>query len=206
MTVGIITSLIAAGIVAVLSGLYRLYIGQRIKITLPGANEGLGNPETPGVYIVRGTLRRLPKGHEIWLLTEDESTKQVWPQGFFLPRYDESARTWYGKVNATGRKHLRIIAVVASPTSQDLFRYFQNVGRLRNNTFEPLTRSSSGMPQSGLRANLHALMRGRHLMPESGRSLPSQESQQAGRSLTFTVPYLIEDTDHGEKEGGEESG
>ena len=91
-------------------------------------------------YPVRGTLKHLPAGYEIWLLVEDEIKGKVWPQGFFHVQFDPHQKTWIGKINASSRKHLKITAVVAPSTSQDLFRYFQKLGGLRGHQYEPLDR------------------------------------------------------------------
>lgn len=140
---GIIGSIIAAGIVALIVAGYRRWFGEQIKITHPRSQETLTEAElvTGGVYFpIRGTLRRLPKGHEIWLLTQNDSTGSSWPQGFFPVQFDPERGTWMGKINGSGSKHIRIVAVVAPPTSQDFFRYFQHVGQLREYKFEPLKR------------------------------------------------------------------
>jgi hypothetical protein len=113
-----------------------------IKITYPRPQEPLTEPEPLGPksvsYPVRGTLKRLPKGHEIWLLPQDESTGYVWPQGFVAVQYDPTTKNWEGRINSRGPANVKIIAVVAPPTSQQYFRYFQKLGGLRDWTFEPL--------------------------------------------------------------------
>jgi|ERR1051326_2627859 hypothetical protein len=117
--------------------------GRHIQITNPRPGETLtaGEPLGQGLcFPIRGNLKHLPAGQEIWLLTEDESTGLLWPQGFFGVQYDAHQGTWLGKINGSGKKHVKIHAVVAPSTSQDLFRYFQKVGRLRNYQFEPLAR------------------------------------------------------------------
>jgi hypothetical protein len=114
-----------------------------IEITSPRTGEILSGQEPLASgfsYQVRGKLRRLPKGHEIWLMTQDESTGLLWPQGFFPVHFDSRERTWMGKINGSGKKQVKIVAVVAPPTSQDLFRYFQLLGRMREYKFEPLKR------------------------------------------------------------------
>jgi len=85
-------------------------------------------------------LKHLPANHEIWLLTQDERTGFVWPQGFFPVQFDPQRRTWMGKINGSGKKQVKIVAVVAPPTSQDFFRYFQDVGNKRNYVYDPLKR------------------------------------------------------------------
>ena len=54
--------------------------------------------------------------------------------------FDYYRGTWMGKINGSGRKQVRIVAVVAPPTSQDFFRYFQEIGRLHGYQFEPVRR------------------------------------------------------------------
>jgi hypothetical protein len=140
---GIVASLIAGAIVALVTAFYRRFHGQRIKITHPRPNETLTDPEPLGqarAFPIRGTLKKLPAHHEIWLLTQDEASERLWPQGFYNVKYDHQQQTWVGKINGSGRKNVKIIAVVAPPTSQDFFRYYQHLGGLRGNQFEPLSR------------------------------------------------------------------
>ncbi len=139
---GIIGSIIATIIVAIVVTLYRRATN-RIKITHPRPQETLTEPEPLGgafAFPVRGTLKRLLKGHQIWLLTQDDSKGAVWPQGFFPVEYDPSEGTWSGKINGSGKPNVRIVAVVAPPSSQDFFRYFQKLGQMRDYKFEPLSR------------------------------------------------------------------
>jgi hypothetical protein len=121
----------------------RRILGRQILITSPRPQETLsgGEPLGGGVcFQVCGTLKHLPSSNEIWLLTQDESTGHVWPQGFFPVQFDPEQGKWMGKVNGSGKKELKIWAVVAPPTSQDFFRYFQCIGPKRNYQFEPLKR------------------------------------------------------------------
>ncbi len=115
-----------------------------IRITYPRPQETLAEPEPLGQgtvsYPVRGILKRIPKGHEIWVLTQQDRTGHLWPQGFFPVQHNDTEGTWFGRVNGSGGPLIRIVAVVAPPTSHDYFRFFQDVGRLRNNVFEPLKR------------------------------------------------------------------
>jgi len=139
----ILEGLAATGIAGLVTWGYRRYFGQQIEITHPRPNEALTDREPLGsvyAYPVRGTLKRLPKSHEIWLLRQDETTEQVWPQGFFNVKYDHEQKTWFGKICYGGKKNIRIVAVVAPPTSQDFFRYYQQVGESRQYIFEPLKR------------------------------------------------------------------
>jgi hypothetical protein len=114
-----------------------------IKITYPRPGEILadGKPQGSGQkFPIRGTLKYLPKDHEVWILTKDDATGLVWPQGFSPVVFNQQEGTWNGWIFAGGRSEVRIIAVVAPPTSQEFFRYFQKVGGLRENKFEPLVR------------------------------------------------------------------
>lgn len=105
---GVITSIIAAWILAVIGWVYRGHFGQQIKITRPRDTEMLTEPEPLGQgcsFPVHGTYKTLPDDHEIWLLTQDQSNGTVRPQGFFSVQYDRQQRTWTGKINeAAGRR------------------------------------------------------------------------------------------------------
>jgi hypothetical protein len=104
---------------------------ERIKITLPLPGEPLIDKQPLGPsafsYEVRGKLKSLPQGCEIWLLTADDRAERYWPQGFRRVQYKEQTGDWQGRVHA-GNSPLRVIALVAPPTSQQLFRYFQKRG------------------------------------------------------------------------------
>ncbi len=135
---GVASNAIWAGIVQV----WRIAFGPRIEITYPRPQEVLAEPRPLGksfTYPVRGTLRRLPKGHEIWVLAQSERTGQVWPQGFSSVQYNRDSGTWTGRIHASQGDTIRIIAVVAPPSSQDFFRYFQKVGD-KTSLYEPLLR------------------------------------------------------------------
>lgn len=122
------------------AGMHRL-LGNGIKIVIPGSDGLLSQPEDfygGKAYIVRGTLKRLPKDHRIWLLTEEYAGAPIRPHGFFPVIYNETDRTWWGKVNSMGKQRFRLIAVVAPPTSDDFFTYYQKVGM--STRFEPLKR------------------------------------------------------------------
>jgi hypothetical protein len=114
----------------------------KIKITLPKHAETLIDKQPLGPnsfsYIVRGTLKSLPDGHMIWLLTADDQTEQYWPQGFQSVQYNQQTGEWQGRVHV-GRSPLRIVALVAPPTSQQLFRYFQSRGD-ETKVYSPLDR------------------------------------------------------------------
>jgi class 3 adenylate cyclase len=106
--------------------------GDRIGITEPRPDEILADSRPFGgnrSYRVSGTLRHLPSDHEIWLLVEDERTGHLWPQGFRPVEYDSKTGSWSGRVNVSkDQVRPKINAVVAPPTSQDFFRYFERVG------------------------------------------------------------------------------
>lgn len=105
--------------------------GNRIEIVSPRPGALLDNgykERGMTVFKVDGRLRKLTDGHEIWLLVQEESTNRVWPQGFGRVQYDRRNGDWTGKVNIGGTGYNSIIAVVAPPTSQQLFTYFQMVG------------------------------------------------------------------------------
>jgi hypothetical protein len=114
-----------------------------IKIAHPGPGEVLtdGQPMGSGrKFPIRGTLKSLPNEHDVWILTKDDATGQVWPQGFSPVVFNQHQGTWTGWIFVGGNSELRIIAVVAPPTSQEFFRYFQKVGGVRGNKFEALVR------------------------------------------------------------------
>lgn len=141
-----------------IEALGRGVLDRQIRITHPRPLETLSDPEALGnghCFRVTGTLKHLPTNHEIWLLTEDEVTGRVWPQGFFSVQFDSHQRTWTGKINGSGRKQVKITAVVAPPTARDFFRYYQRMGGLRDNKFEPL----EGVPvECKNRASMQALI------------------------------------------------
>jgi hypothetical protein len=103
----------------------------RIQIIVPRPGDVLTEPAPFGKgfsYMVRGRLKSLPQGHAIWLLTQDERSGEVWPHGFDPVQFNEQTGEWHGRINAGALASLRIFAVVAPPTSQMLFRYFQERG------------------------------------------------------------------------------
>jgi len=114
---------------------FQRLIGRQIQITVPRPQEVLSGQKPLGSggfsFEVKGTLKHLPKDHEIWLLVKDERSPRVWPQGFERVQFNPIDRAWTGRINpAMGSStHVTIIAAVAPPTSQDLFRYFQKVGQ-----------------------------------------------------------------------------
>jgi Domain of unknown function (DUF4062) len=119
-----------------------------IQITSPRPLEFLEDRQPLGEkgfsYRVRGTLKQRPRDHEIWLLTEHH-LGGVFPQGFRQGRvqYDSQTGEWVGRVAVT-TEQVKIIAVVAPPTSQDFFRYYQRLGDIHNNQFEKLVRVPPG--------------------------------------------------------------
>ena len=121
----------------------RRLFGTRIRITSPKVGQFLeDDPQKLGEmthFKVQGKLKRLPKGHEIWLLLQVETLPQVWPQGFFRVVFDSQTGEWHGRVNGSSRKNARIIAVVAPPTSHEFFTFFQKAGMAKGH-FEPLDR------------------------------------------------------------------
>ena len=140
---GLIEGVAGNAIWSAISATARRLVGRQIVITGPRPQETLSGGEPLGgglCFPVRGTLKGLANNQEIWLLTQDETTGLVWPQGFFPVQFDPERGTWMGKIDGSGRKQVKIVAVVAPPTSQDLFRYFQALGPKRNYQFEPLQR------------------------------------------------------------------
>jgi hypothetical protein len=114
--------------------------GRSIQITCPRSQERLKDrQELPlgGVtYSVRGILKKLPAGHQIWLLRENEIDKKFWPQCDVV-QFDPTTGKWDGRINdREPDKFVKIIAVVAPPTSQQLFRYYCKVGE--KTRWEPL--------------------------------------------------------------------
>jgi hypothetical protein len=122
------------------AGVNRL-LGGRIKITVPGGDGILSQPEPfygGQAYVVRGTLKRLPRGHQIWLLTEDYPGGPVRPHGFFPIIYNDKEHTWWGRINPMGKQRFKLVPVVAPPTSHEFFTYYQQVGKATG--FEALKR------------------------------------------------------------------
>jgi hypothetical protein len=121
--------------------------GRQIEIISPRPDEHLQSPEPLGQglsYLVTGKLKHLPKNHEIWLLVEQLVTRCVWPQGFSRVVFDPARKSWSGRINPSvsgaRRGPVKIIAVVAPPTSQDLFNYFRQLGTMLHHDFVPLSR------------------------------------------------------------------
>jgi hypothetical protein len=133
---GMIEGVAAEGVWAGTTGLWRKLWGRRIQIASPRPLETLVDSGKVGgsiTYRVRGTLKHLPKDHAIWLLTQDENSDHVWPQGFEAVQFDPSSGEWFGRVIVGPQtKTTKIIAVVAPPTSRDFFIYFQRCGQKTN--------------------------------------------------------------------------
>jgi hypothetical protein len=109
----------------------------RIQITSPRPLESLEDKqpfrkleEGRFSYAVRGKLRRRPDDCEIWLLIEDRSGC-VWPQGFSPVQFDPEKGEWIGRVH-TQNPQPKIVAVVAPPTSQEFFKYYQQMDNKTN--------------------------------------------------------------------------
>jgi hypothetical protein len=112
-------------------GAAKRIVGRLIEITSSRPGELLQNPQPLGngsSYAVRGKLKRLPRDHEIWLLREDEQSGEVRPQGFSAVQFDPHSGEWFGRVTGPAGQTIKIVALVAPPTSQDFFRYYQAVG------------------------------------------------------------------------------
>jgi hypothetical protein len=111
-------------------GLWRRASGAQIRITSPAINGTLENGRQLGggwFYEVRGTLRRLPKGHRIWLVTQNENKFEFFPQGAHPVKYNPATREWTGLVTRN-RPNPIIHALVAPPTANEFFCYYQDVG------------------------------------------------------------------------------
>jgi hypothetical protein len=109
-----------------------LVIQDKIQITSPVSGGVLENalPYDEGfTYTVRGTLKLLPIDHDIFLLNSGsprEDSKQ-WPQRDV--RYDKSTGEWEGRIYLQRwTKEVFINAVVAPPTSRQLFEYYRQYG------------------------------------------------------------------------------
>ena len=155
---GIIGSVIATVLVAIAIAVYRTHFGQRVAITDPTDHGQLGAAEQRAgitAHPVHGTVKHLPKGHRIWLVVIDEGGGKFWPQSFSPVETNEAKGTWKGYVHVWGWQNkwqnVTITAVIAPPTTQGYFNYFQRVGNKTG--FEPL----SGIPpECKWRATIHA--------------------------------------------------
>jgi hypothetical protein len=111
-----------------------------IQIESPRPGEHLQDPRPyagANTYQVSGKVGFLPRGYNIWLLVRRPLAADVWPQGFRDGgvQYDPASQRWKGRVLAHPGP-LTVIAVVAPPTSQMLFAYYQRNGKVTN--YEPL--------------------------------------------------------------------
>src|SRR5208337_1377790 len=80
------------------------------------------------IYLVRGSLKQLPRDHKIWLLNANTANRSgdQWPQGFSEVRYDGR---WEGRIFLPYERTDTIVnAVVAPPTSRQFFAYYQQHG------------------------------------------------------------------------------
>jgi hypothetical protein len=79
-------------------------------------------------YRVEGKLEYLSEGHEIWLLNVNDRAQQVWPQGFSpVKDWDAQTGVWTGRVCGKPGETIKIVAVVAPPSSADFFNYYQDI-------------------------------------------------------------------------------
>jgi len=146
----------------------------RIQIMSPRPLEVLQDPKPLDPervsYAVRGKLKRLPRDHEIWLLTEDHRSGRVWPQGFEPVQFDREKGEWIGRVHSRDPQP-KIIAVVAPPTSVDFFKYYQRMGSKTN--YEGLDRVP---PECKIRDSVQA------------RTIATQQSPVEERGREPTIP------------------
>jgi hypothetical protein len=137
--IGVAGSLIASIIWSTVGDGYGRWFGKGIKITNPADNGFLAPMEIRrGVqaHPVSGTLKYVPKGHKIWLVVANEAHGKFWPQGFEPVEYNRATGTWSGYITVFGWHRVAIYAVVAPPTTQEYFDYFQRVGGVTKH--EPL--------------------------------------------------------------------
>jgi hypothetical protein len=104
-----------------------------IKIICPTEGAMLENPQRSGdrgfTYLVQGTLKYLPKDYVIWLLNASTKGEQ-WPQGSAI--FDSKSGNWEGRIYLqTWLPETIINAVVAPPTSQQFFEYYQQYGNAK---------------------------------------------------------------------------
>jgi hypothetical protein len=85
--------------------------------------------DTGFMYVVRGTLSGRLDNEELWLLTQDVANNRVWPQSQNLVSVDTTSGEWSGGIRLyPGTTGLRVLAVIAPPTAQQLCRYYFEVG------------------------------------------------------------------------------
>jgi hypothetical protein len=129
--VGIVDGVVGNAIWSGTTEAFRRVAGRQIQITSPRPGELLEKPEpawSGRSYGVRGKSKRLRKDHNIWVLREGERSGRVWPQGFFPVQFFSDKGEWVGRVIGVAGNPVKIVAVVAPPSSCDLFRYYQKVG------------------------------------------------------------------------------
>lgn len=112
----------------------------QIQITSPRPGEVLHDSKQlpPGVcYRVTGRLGFLPHDHRVWLMVQPRRVKGFWPQGFEPVTYNPVTGDWSGFVfEPSGKAKVTIIAVVAPPSAQAFFEYYQRHGNSTN--WDPL--------------------------------------------------------------------
>jgi len=91
--------------------------GQRID--LPKRREDDGGFK----YRVDGRLSRIDPNQELWLLNQNVTTGKVWPQSCDNVTLYKESDNWTAHVYLYPGK-TRILAVLAPPTAQQLFRYY----------------------------------------------------------------------------------
>ncbi len=97
-------------------------------------------------YKIGGSLTRLPKNHEIWLISHvidnGMNTGEYYPQcdGKFFSvdkfpvEYDSQSGKWFGHISIGKEgQSIDVYAVIAPPTSHDLFIYYCKAGGKNNN-------------------------------------------------------------------------
>jgi hypothetical protein len=98
---GIVEGIAGNAVWGGVSAFARKLTGNQIQITSPRPLEALTGRQPLGKmwqFPVRGTLKRVPKDHEIWLLNQDERTGLLRPQGFSIVKYDPRQGTWFGMI------------------------------------------------------------------------------------------------------------
>lgn len=110
-----------------------------IRILSPGSREKVGHS-----FNVKGVLRELPKGIELWVFTcrEDGEDMLYWPQ--------ESARiegnAWFCKVNNVEGGSQRILLFLAGEHGRVLINYFKKAGN-ENKNWPGITQLTSDIIQ-----------------------------------------------------------
>lgn len=120
----------SSALIAGSRALWRRASGAQIAITSPvigGTLEGEHQLDQETFYEVRGTLRRLPKDHRIWLITQNVNRHEFYPQGKRPVIYNPTTREWVGIVSRN-RHNPVVHAVVAPPSASDFFMFYHTVG------------------------------------------------------------------------------